>query len=132
MGMVLFFDGECAFCSASVRQVLRFDKHGRVAFAPLQGKLAREKGFTQYAAQGGGTMVLLRESDGQVFMRSDGLIELARALGGWWRIFSIGRFVPKRLRDAVYRWLAGHRYRFMGNAGSCPLPDPELLKRLRE
>ena len=45
MGWVLFFDGDCAFCSASVRQVVHYDKHGRVNFAPLQGKLAKEKGL---------------------------------------------------------------------------------------
>ena len=132
MGWVLFFDGDCGFCSESVRQVVRFDKHGRIAFAPLQGKLAGEMGFTKYAAGDGGTMLLLRESDGQVFMRGDGLIELARALGGGWRVFTIARFIPKPLRDAVYRWVAKNRHRFPGKSGACPLPGPELLKRLRE
>ena len=131
MGWVLFFDGDCAFCSSSVKRVARVDKHGRVSFAPLQGELAREKGFTKYAAQDGGTMVLLRESDGKVFMHSDGWIELANAVGGWWRIFTIVRIIPKALRDIVYRWVARNRYHFMGKVDSCSLPDPEVLKRLR-
>ncbi len=132
MSWVLFFDGDCAFCSKSVRQVVRFDKHGRVAFAPLQGKLAAEKGFTNFAAEENGTMVLLRESDGTVFTRSDALIELARALGGGWRILTITRVIPKPLRDVVYGWIANNRYRFMGKSESCSLPDPVLLGRLRE
>ena len=132
MGWVLFFDGDCAFCSASVRRVARFDKQRRVAFAPLQGKLAADMGFGIYADEAGGTMVLLRESDGRVFLRGDALIELARALGGGWRAFTIARFIPKLLRDFVYQWVADHRYRVMGKAGFCQLPDPELVKRLRE
>ena len=132
MTWVLFFDGDCAFCSKSVRQVVKFDKHQRVSFAPLQGKLAAEMGFARHAAESGGTMVLLRESDGKVFTRSDALIELARALGGGWRIFTLARFIPRPLRDWVYRWVADHRYLFMGKADACSLPDPELLKRLRE
>ena len=132
MGWVLFFDGECAFCSKSVRQVVRFDKRGLVSFAPLQGELSREKGFTKYAAEEGGTMVLLRESDGKVFMLSDGLIELSRIFGGWWRIFTLARFIPKPLRDQVYRCIARNRYRFMGKSDACSLPDPAVLKRLRE
>ena len=132
MTWVLFFDGDCAFCSNSVRQVVRFDKHARVSFAPLQGKLAAEMGFARHAAADDGTMVLLREFDGQVFTRSDALIELARALGGGWRIFTLARFIPKPLRDRVYRWIADHRYLFMVKSDACPLPDPELLKRLRE
>ena len=132
MRWVLFFDGDCAFCSKSVRQVVRFDKHARVSFAPLQGKLAAEMGFTHHAAAADGTMVLLRETDGQVFTRSAALIELAHALGGGWRIFTFARFIPKPVRDWVYRWVADHRYLFMGKSEACSLPDPELLKRLRE
>ncbi len=132
MGWVLFFDGDCAFCWASVRRVVRYDKRRQVAFAPLQGKFAAEMGFTKYANQAGGTMVLLRESDGQVFLRGDALIELARALGGAWRIFTLARFIPKPLRDAVYQWVADNRHRIMGPANHCLLPDSELLKRLRE
>lgn len=131
MGWVLFFDGDCAFCSRSVRQVVRFDKHEHVSFAPLQGELSREKGFTKYAAEAGGTMVLLRESDGKVFMCSDGWIELANALGGWWKILTVARFIPKFLRDFVYRWVARNRYHFMGKSDTCSLPDPAVLKRLR-
>ncbi len=89
-------------------------------------------GFTRHAAAEDGTMVLLRESDGKVFTRSDALIELARALGGGWRLFALARFIPKPLRDWVYRWVANHRYLFMGKSDACSLPDPELLTRMRE
>jgi predicted DCC family thiol-disulfide oxidoreductase YuxK len=131
MNWVLFFDGNCAFCSKSVQQVVRFDGQERVSFAPLQGELAREKGFSGYAAATNGSMVLLRESDGRVFMHSDALIELARALGGFWQIFRIARFIPRWIRDGVYRWIARNRHRFMGKKSACLLPDAALLKRLR-
>jgi len=132
MSWVLFFDGDCAFCSRLVRRVVAFDRHGRISFAPLQGKLAAEMGLARHAAKAGGTMVLMRESDGEIFKRSDALIELARALGGWWRATRLARFIPRPLRDTVYGWLADNRHRFTGKSESCPLPDPELLKRLRE
>ncbi|MEX1048682.1 MAG: DCC1-like thiol-disulfide oxidoreductase family protein [Akkermansiaceae bacterium] len=132
MGWVLFFDGECGFCKGSAKWAARFDKRERVSFAPLQGKLAAENNFTQYAEQGAGTMVLLREADGKFFLRSDAAIELARALGGAWRIFLLARLIPKPLRDAVYRWVARNRSHFASLSDTCVLPDPELRKRLRE
>jgi len=132
MKWVLFFDGYCAFCSESVRRAVVLDRHERLAFAPLQGKLAREMGFEKYAAEAGGTMVLLRESDGAVFMRSDALIELARVLGGGWRVMTLARFVPKATRDWVYGWIADNRHRFMGKHEACMLPDAALRKRLRD
>lgn len=132
MGWVLFFDGECAFCSASVRQVARLDKIGKVEFAPLQGKLAAEMGLSGNAADTGGTLVLLREADGRIFTRSDALIELARVLGGFWKLATVVRFIPRSLRDLAYRWIADHRYLLMGKSATCALLDPELRKRLRE
>jgi len=132
MSWVLFFDGDCAFCSRAVRRAVTFDKHERLAFAPLQGKLAREHGLEKWAAKTGGTMVLLREGDGAVFMRSDALIELARALGGGWRVMTLARYIPRAVRDWVYRWIADHRDRFNGKSQACLLPDAALLKRLRE
>jgi predicted DCC family thiol-disulfide oxidoreductase YuxK len=133
MAWVVFFDGNCGFCSWTVRQVFRLDRHARITFAPLQGDLAREHGFSKYADEAGGTMVVLRETDGKVFTHSDGLIELARAFGGGWRVLTVARFIPKWLRDAGYRWIAHNRYRLMGRAdASCALPDPALLKRLRQ
>ena len=132
MGWVLFFDGDCAFCSRSVRQAVRFDKREQVSFAPLQGELSRKMGLMKYAAEEGGTMVLLRESDGKIFIRSDGMIELARVFGGWWKFLALARFIPKPLRDLVYRGIARNRYRLMGKSDTCSLPDPAVIRRLRE
>ncbi len=131
MTWVLFFDGDCAFCSKAVRRVVRLDVREKISFAPLQGELAKKHGFGSYAGERNETMVLLRESDGRTFTHSDALIELARALGGYWSVFTIARWIPRFIRDGVYRWIANNRYRFMGKAKVCMLPDPALLKRLR-
>lgn len=132
MSWVLFFDGDCAFCSAGVRRAYKFDKHLQLKYSPLQGKLAAEKGFTAHADKSGGTMVLLRESDGKVFLRSDAAIELTRALGGWWRILSVTALIPRFIRDGAYKWVANHRYWFSSKGDFCVLPDPEMEKRILE
>jgi predicted DCC family thiol-disulfide oxidoreductase YuxK len=130
MPWTLFFDGGCAFCSRSVRAVARLDKRGRVRFAPLQGELARERGFDRLAAEGDGTMVVVRENDGRVFFRSDAALELGRALGGWWRLAAGFKLVPRPVRDGIYRWIARNRYRFFGRNDVCSLGDPEVEARL--
>ena len=132
MSWVMFFDGECAFCSASVRRVVNLDREGKIDLAPLQGKLATEMGFARYADLEAGTMVLLRESDARVFVRSDSLIELAGVLGGFWKCLTVFRFVPRPIRDCVYRWIARNRHRFVKGGTFCSMPDPEVVKRLRE
>jgi predicted DCC family thiol-disulfide oxidoreductase YuxK len=39
------------------------------------------------------------------------------------------RFIPRPLRDLVYRFIARHRYRWFGKTESCWLPTPELRGR---
>jgi predicted DCC family thiol-disulfide oxidoreductase YuxK len=130
MAWILFFDGNCAFCSAGVRRAMKFDHHQRLKFAPLQGKLSAEKGFTQYADPRGGSMVLMREADEKVFLRSDAAIELARVLGGWWKLLVPLSLLPRPIRDGAYKWIANHRYWISSQADFCMLPDPEMEKRI--
>jgi len=128
MTWVLFFDGDCAFCHASVRRVARWDKRGRVCFAPLQGETARKLGLAGHAAQSGGTMVLQRESDGVLFTRGDAVLELSRVLGGPWRLVA---FIPRRWRNAVYQFIADRRH-LVRRGRACELPDAALAARLRD
>ena len=91
MNVILFFDGECGFCNRSVRLVNRLDRSGVVDFAPLQGKLAEELGLRKFAAEEGGTVVLLRERDGEKFYKGDALSswgKLSGSRGKRWRLVS--------------------------------------------
>ena len=130
MSLVLFFDGECGFCKRSVRLVYEYDEKGLIEFAPLQGVLAEKYELKGYSEKGGGSMVMLREEDGEVFTKGDALIELGKNLGGvfWVLAFGFSNF-PKLLRNGLYDLVAKNRYKL---AGSCELPDEGLMKRIRE
>ena len=127
---VLFFDGDCAFCSTSARWVSRLDRRGRIDFASLQGSMAGKLDLRRHAAASGGTMVLLREADGRLFFRSDALIELARAMGGIWNGMRLIGLVPRAWRDAVYQFVADRRHLLRGSV--CSIPDDRLRQRLRD
>lgn len=77
-------------------------------------------------------MIVLRELDGKVFTRSDAWLELARALGGGWRVLRVFQWVPRPLRDWVYQVVADNRHLLFGETDSCSLADPAVAKRLRE
>lgn len=133
MSLVLFFDGDCGFCSKSVRKVYALDREGKVEFAPLQGELAQELGFTKYADKAGGTMVILREEDGEKFFKGDAWIVLGETLGGAWsflaRIFAL---FPKTARDWIYDLVAEHRYLIAGKNNACGIPEEGLRARMRK
>jgi predicted DCC family thiol-disulfide oxidoreductase YuxK len=133
MGLVLFFDGDCGLCNRSVRAVHSLDKRGDFEFAPLQGKLAKRLGLEKFAAKEGGTMVVIRESDGMRFFKGDAWIEVGRTLGGICAVLAgIFSIFPKMARDWGYDLVARNRYRLAGKGASCELPDESLRKRMRE
>ena len=132
MALVLFFDGDCAFCSKSVRYIYQLDAKGAVEFAPLQGVLAAELDLRKHAEKGGGSMVILRQSDGVMFTKSDAIIELGKALGGVWaalaRTFSL---FPSLARDQVYDLIAKNRHMLTRKGNQCAIPDKDFMARMR-
>ncbi len=128
---ILFFDGDCAFCTKSVNRVFDLDHQGVIHFSPLQGELAKKHELSNHADIKEGTMVILRETDGAIFLRSDAMIELSRALGGWCRIGTLGRFVPRFIRDGIYKCIARNRHRLTRKGDACRMPTPEFRARMR-
>ena len=64
--------------------------------------------------------------DNIVYTHSDAVLELIKELGGAWRILTIGKLLPKKWRDSVYKWIAKNRYRWFGRQEVCMVPSPEL------
>ncbi|MGJ8634595.1 MAG: thiol-disulfide oxidoreductase DCC family protein [Luteolibacter sp.] len=132
MGWVLFFDGKCGFCSGAVRRVYELDEKGVIDFAPLQGELAGELGLEGYAEKGGGSMVLMDEEGGELFVKGDAVIRLGKMLGGFWAVAAAFFWVfPKGVRDRGYDLVARNRHLLPGDKPLCELPDEELVLRMR-
>jgi predicted DCC family thiol-disulfide oxidoreductase YuxK len=47
-----------------------------------------------------------------------------------WRALGLLLAVPAPVRDAVYDWIARHRYRWFGRSDTCEIPSPRVRARL--
>lgn len=126
---LLLFDGICHLCDGGVQTLVKIDKHARIRFASIQSELGarlyREHGLDPQAPH---TMLFITPHG--AFRASDAGIEIARALGGWWSLAVIFKALPRSLRDALYYFIARHRYQWFGKHQSCMLPTPELRQRM--
>ncbi len=117
-GPVVFIDGECAFCNRSARFLIRHDKKREIYFAALGSPAARRiLGARADDAAFQNSMLLLDK--GVVYSRSDAALRVLAMLGGGWRAALSLLWVPRPVRDVVYRIVATLRYRLMGRAPSC-------------
>lgn len=124
---VVLFDGVCNFCDASVRFVLDRDAREYFQFASLQSTVGRQL-LQRYQVSHDLSTIVLFEND-QVYLRSTAALRIARRLDGIWPLLYGLSVVPTPIRDAVYRWVAVHRYRWFGKKAVCELPQPGVQQR---
>ena len=127
----IFYDGHCGLCHRLVRFVLAADRHGRAfRFAPLDGETFRAK-VPESARVNLPDSVVVPTADGSLLVRSAAVLYILHRLGGGWRALgAVLRLVPRPLRDGLYDWIAGIRYRlFARPAGVCPVMPAELRRR---
>lgn len=116
---VILFDGECGLCQACMRLLLRWDRAGRLRFAPLQGPPAqaflRARGLPTDDFD---SLVFVpdwsRRATGPYLLRTDGLLAAVAELGGVGRELANLRALPRGLRDGLYRVIARSRHRVFG------------------
>ena len=115
---ILFFDGACGMCTRSRDLLLKIDRTGNLQTEPLQSPGTSER----LGIAPSQLLESLRWLDGSgaVYSGAEAAnAALSSAFGtrlplALYRIPGI-RFIE----DAVYRWVAAHRYRFPGTTPYC-------------
>ncbi len=130
-GCVAFMDGACGLCSRGARAIARYDRRHEFRIATVQSPLGRAV-LIHYGLDPDDPSTWLLLENGTAYSSLDAAIRTARRLRGPWLLFLPFALLPKPLRDRLYRLVARNRYRLMGRAELCALPDPELRARLIE
>lgn len=126
---LLLFDGVCHLCDAGVRFIVRRDPAGKIKFAPIQSPLGREL-YTRHGLDPAAPNTMLFLTPRGAFQASDAALEIARTLGGAWKLALLCKPLPRFLRDAIYHFIARNRYRWFGKDDACMMPTPELKARV--
>jgi predicted DCC family thiol-disulfide oxidoreductase YuxK len=124
---IIFFDGVCNLCSASVRFVIKRDRKKKFRFASLQSETAK-KLLAQYEIEKTGKTIVLIKHD-KFYFRSDAALEIGRELDGLWPSLYFLKIIPRFIRDGVYNFISQHRYQWFGKTDECWLPSPDLRAR---
>lgn len=123
---IVFYDGVCHFCNASVRFIIARDSQSRFFFSPIQSDYA-EGAIGCELTENLNTVVLLKA--GETFCQSDAVLEIAKDLDGYWYLLNVFKIFPKPIRDYLYKLFARNRYRMFGRSEVCQTPSQEVKAR---
>jgi predicted DCC family thiol-disulfide oxidoreductase YuxK len=127
--MIVVFDALCPLCSANARFILERDRARRFRLASVQSEAGRAL-YRRFNLDPDDPETMLAVDGERLFRDSDAVLAITRGLGAPWSAAGALRVVPRRLRDAAYRWIARNRYRLFGRRETCWLPAPEYRDRL--
>ncbi len=111
-----------------MRFIASNDAQEQFAFLSLQSPRAREL-LGERAVDGREPDSIVLLANGRRYERSDAALHIALGLRAPWPLAFAAILIPRRARDAVYRWIARNRYRWFGRTDACALPPPGLRER---
>jgi len=125
---VIFFDGVCNLCSASVQFAIEHDKKDIFKFTALQGNYAKTILPKYNVDLNKIDSIILVEND-NLYTKSTAALKIARKLSGLWPMLYIFIVIPKSIRDWFYDIIAKNRYKWWGRQESCWVPTAELKQK---
>lgn len=129
--MIILFDSICNLCSASVKFIIKRDKHAVFKFVPFQSdtgkQLLKQNQIDIFSAQ---TLILIKNYT--IYCKSDAVLEISKHLSGIWKLADIFKIIPRIIRDFIYDSISKYRYAWFGKKAECMLPDDEIKSRFLE
>jgi predicted DCC family thiol-disulfide oxidoreductase YuxK len=113
---ILLFDSGCKLCNTSIKFVTKGDKRRQIKQIPLSSSEGAEIIAKYPSIQNINSIVFI--ANNQVFIESDAVIKIAQQLSFPYKLIAVGKLLPKKWRDAIYRWIAKNRYQWFGKLES--------------
>lgn len=121
---VVFYDGSCGLCNASVQRILDHRKT-TFYFIPLQSEYSKEILAEYDITIEMDTLYYLENK--RIYSKSTAVIAISKHLSFGFRLLGfIGRIIPRFIRDWGYDQVAKRRDKI--NNDLCRLPTPEEQK----
>ena len=118
---IILFDGICNFCNRTINIILKYDQDAYFQFAASQSNAAMGIMQAFKLDLKASASVILIDNE-KVYTKTDAVIQIARHLKGWPRLFRFIKFIPKPIRDFGYDLIAKNRYTLFGKKASCMIP----------
>lgn len=128
---IILFDTVCVICNGWAKFLIKYDKKIQFKLVSAQSELgtALLKHY-QMSTEHYTTMVVIK--DGKLYTESTALLKVMQHLGFPFSLMNAGYFIPRFIRDFLYRLVALNRYKLFGKTDSCLIPSLENKRHFLE
>lgn len=125
---IILFDGVCNLCNSSILKVIENDDKNIFQFASLQSDFGQEFLKKNDFNQDEFNSIILIDGE-KFYTQSDAALRIGKELKGIYKISKYLLWIPKFIRNTVYKYISRNRYNWFGKKESCWLPTPELKQK---
>ena len=111
---ILFFDGNCGFCSRCVRFILTNEKKEILHFSSLQSDFA-QKFLGTFAIESKDSETLYIYTEGKLYSKSLAVLKLIPFLRWYFFFCYLGYLIPRFVGDFFYDRIAKNRKRLFSS-----------------
>jgi len=117
---IIIFDGECNLCNGVVGWLLKFAPKDLFQFVAFQSRYGQQL-LTQYgfSTKQLDTVILIDKNG--VKTHSDGFLKIVSKIPKWQRVAALLGFIPRLIRDYIYKTASKNRLKWFGQSNSCTI-----------
>ena len=117
---IIIFDGECNLCNGVIGWLMKFASEDIFQFIAFQSPKGQEllKKYA-YPTQQLDTVILIDQNGPHT--HSDGFLKIVSKMPKWKRVAALLAFVPRMLRDGIYKSASRNRLKWFGQSESCTI-----------
>lgn len=116
----IIFDGECNLCNGVVGWLLKFAPADVFQFVPFQSSRGQEL-LIQFGFRTDNLETVILIDRHGVHTHSDGFLRIVAQIPRWKLVAALLAFIPRIIRDTVYRLASRNRVKWFGKSKSCTI-----------
>ena len=120
---IILFDGVCKLCNTTVNFIVSHNKKKSFEFISRQsdeGKnMLKKFGISDNNL---GSLIYIQVDTGNAYFHSTAALRITDHLDFPYHLLSLLIFIPTFIRDAIYSFIASHRYKWFGKRDRCKIP----------
>jgi len=125
---IIVFDGLCNLCNRAVDFIIQHDGKGIFCFASVHTATGRDL-LSLHRIDPKNIDTFLLIANDRAYTKSDAALAIAKQLQRPWPLLKVFGYVPAGLRNAIYDFIARHRYRWFGKRQHCRVATGEVSER---